>query len=67
MLSYRRAPQPGHLLVLLLDHTCRAEDWNWLEPLSEYLGWAYVNRALVGVVEVEEVVSEDEELVSEEA
>jgi magnesium chelatase subunit D len=52
LLSYRRVPLPGYLLVLLLDHTCRAEDWDWLEPLSEYLGWAYVNRALVGVVEV---------------
>ncbi len=52
LLSYRRAPQPGHLLVLLLDHTCRAEDWDWYEPLSGYLGWAYANRALVGVVEV---------------
>jgi len=52
LLSHRRAPQPGHLLVLLLDHTCRAEDWDWYEPLSGYLGWAYANRALVGVVEV---------------
>lgn len=52
LLSYRRAPQPGHLLVLLLDHTCRAEDWDWYEPLSGYLGWAYANRALVGVIEV---------------
>jgi len=52
LLSYRRAPQPGQLLVLLLDHTCRAQDWDWYEPLSQYLGWAYVTRALVGVVEV---------------
>ncbi len=52
LLSYRRAPQPGQLLVLLLDHTCRTHDWDWYEPLEEYLGWAYVNRALVGVVEV---------------
>jgi magnesium chelatase subunit D len=52
LLGYRRAPQPGQLLVLLLDHTCRARDWDWYEPLSQYLGWAYVTRALVGVVEV---------------
>jgi magnesium chelatase subunit D len=52
LLSYRRAPQPGQLLVLLLDHTCRTDDWDWYQPLSDYLGWAYVNRALVGVVEV---------------
>ena len=54
LLSYRRAAQPGQLLVLLLDHTCRAQDWDWdwYEPLSQYLGWAYVTRALVGVVEV---------------
>ncbi len=52
LLSYRRAPQPGQLLVLLLDHTCRAQDWDWYEPLSQYLSWAYVTRALVGVVEV---------------
>lgn len=52
LLSYRRAPRPGRLLVLVLDHTCRAEDWNWYEPLAPYLRWAYVNRALVGVVEV---------------
>lgn len=50
--SYRRAPLPGHLLVLLLDHTCRIQDWDWYQPLAPYLGWAYVTRALVGVVEV---------------
>ena len=58
LLSHRRAPQPGQLLVLLLDHTCRLDDsyrtrdWDWYQPLEEYLGWGYVNRALVGVVEV---------------
>jgi magnesium chelatase subunit D len=52
LLSYRRAPLPGQLLVLVLDHTCGTHDWDWYEPLEEYLGWAYVNRALVGVVEV---------------
>ena len=38
--------------MLLLDHTCRVQDWDWYEPLAQYLGWAYVTRALVGVVEV---------------
>ena len=50
--GYRRVPWTGHLLVLLLDHTCRAADWDWLTPLSPFLSWAYVNRAQVGVVEV---------------
>lgn len=52
LLSYRRAPRPGHLLVLVLDHTCRGEDWDWYPPLAPYLRWGYVNRALVGVVEM---------------
>lgn len=50
--SYRRVPWTGHLLVLVLDHTCRAIDWDWLVPLAPYLSWAYANRAQVGVVEV---------------
>lgn len=52
LLSYRRAPLPRHLLALLLDHTCRIPDWDWYQPLAPSLGWAYVTRALVGVVEV---------------
>jgi magnesium chelatase subunit D len=52
LLSYRRAPRPGHLLVLLLDHTCRTQDWDLYAPLAPYLRWAYVHRALVGVVEL---------------
>ena len=52
LLSYRRAPRPGHLLVLVLDHTCRTPDWDWVAPLAPYLRWAYVHRALVGVVEM---------------
>lgn len=52
LLSYRRVSRPGQLLVLLLDHTCRAQDWDWFEPLAPYLGWAYVARAVIGVVEV---------------
>jgi magnesium chelatase subunit D len=56
--SYRRVPWTGHLLVLVLDHTCRAIDWDWLEPLAPYLSWAYVTRAQVGVVEVGTAVTE---------
>lgn len=52
LLSHRRVPRPGQLLVLALDHTCRAEDWDWYQPLAPYLRWAYVTRALVGVVEM---------------
>ena len=52
LLSYRWAPQPGNLLVLVLDHTCRVSDWDWYQPLAPYLRWAYVTRALVGVVEM---------------
>jgi magnesium chelatase subunit D len=50
--SHRRAPLPGHLLVLVLDHTSRVEDWDWYQPLAPYLRWAYVMRARVGVIEV---------------
>ena len=50
--SYRRVPWTGHLLVLVLDHTCRALDWDWLAPLAPYLSWAYATRAQVGVVQV---------------
>jgi magnesium chelatase subunit D len=50
--SYRRAPRPASLLVLVLDHTCRSDDWDWYEALAPYLRWAYVTRAPVGVVEV---------------
>lgn len=50
--SYRRAPRPASLLVLVLDHTCRTGDWDWYQSLAPYLRWAYVTRAPVGVVEV---------------
>lgn len=50
--SYRRAPRPAALLVLVLDHTSRVRGWDWYGVLAPYLRWAYVNRALVGVVQV---------------
>jgi magnesium chelatase subunit D len=60
LLSYRRARPPRQMLLLLLDHTCRAQDWDWFGPLEPYLGWAYVVRAVVGVVEVGAAVADQE-------
>jgi magnesium chelatase subunit D len=49
--SYRRAPVPDHMLVLVLDYTSlrRCE---WREALLPHLVWAYVERASVCVVKV---------------
>ncbi|AUX39644.1 hypothetical protein SOCE26_010390 [Sorangium cellulosum] len=49
--SYRRAPLPEHLLVVLLDHTCLG-GWNWRGALAPYLRAAYVKRAAIGLVQV---------------
>jgi magnesium chelatase subunit D len=49
--THRRAARPDHMLVLLLDHTCH-HGWDWYAPLTPYLGWAYVARAAIGVVEI---------------
>ncbi|MBC6461075.1 hypothetical protein [Actinomadura sp. HBU206391] len=57
--SHRRAPRPAHLLVLLLDHTCR-QGWDWYGALAPYLQWAYSVRAAVGVVEVGAADAPDE-------
>lgn len=48
---HRRGADPARLLVLVLDHTCRA-GWNWLDALAPYLQWAYTGRAGVSVIEV---------------
>lgn len=49
--SYRRAPSPEQMLMLLIDYTslrgCR-----WEESVWPYLRWAYVARASVSVVQV---------------
>ena len=58
--SYRRAPEPRYLLVLVLDHTCRTPDWNWYQPLAPYLQWAYAVRAPVGIVEVGSAAAAEE-------
>jgi magnesium chelatase subunit D len=49
--AHRRAPEPGRLLVLVLDHTCR-RDWDWMPALTPYVRWAYAARAAVCVVDV---------------
>ncbi|GII62345.1 magnesium chelatase [Sphaerisporangium krabiense] len=57
--GHRRAPRPGSLLLLLLDHTCH-RGWDWYEPLAPYLRWAYAARAPVAVVEVGAADAPDE-------
>jgi magnesium chelatase subunit D len=49
--SYRRAPAPDQLLVLVVDYTC-LEGWDWTAPLLPYLRWAYVERAGIVLVRV---------------
>ncbi|MFS8198755.1 magnesium chelatase [Streptomyces sp. CWNU-52B] len=51
--GYVRTGAPEHMLVLVLDHTCRGGwDWDWQDTLDPYLQWAYTARAAVHVVEV---------------
>ncbi|MFE9994109.1 magnesium chelatase [Streptomyces avermitilis] len=57
--SHVRAGAPEHLLVLLLDHTCRA-DWDWQDDLTPFLQWAYTRRAAVQVIEVGSAETSDE-------
>jgi magnesium chelatase subunit D len=52
LLRHRRVRHSGCLLVLLLDHTCRADGWDWYGALAPYLRWAFTSRAPIGVVEV---------------
>jgi magnesium chelatase subunit D len=49
--SYRRAPVPQHLLVLVMDFTC-AEGADWQGALRPYLAEAYVERAQVCIIQV---------------
>jgi magnesium chelatase subunit D len=49
--SYRRAPTPQRLLVILLDATA-VNGCRWDEAISPYLRWAYVERAAIHVVHV---------------
>lgn len=50
--SYRRAPLPEEMLVLLLDYTCLQGTQNWPEALLSHLQWAYIERAAVCIVQV---------------
>jgi magnesium chelatase subunit D len=49
--SYARVAEPERMLILLLDHTCRA-DWEWQQALAPYLAWAYAARAGAAVVQI---------------
>jgi magnesium chelatase subunit D len=55
--QYRRAPQPEHLLVLVLDHTSRRRGWDWLPDLTPHVRDAYMRRSSVCVVEVGAAIS----------
>ncbi|MFJ6689383.1 magnesium chelatase [Streptomyces sp. NPDC091294] len=55
-----RAAAPERVLVLLLDHTCRAEAGPWPEVLAPFLQWAYTSRAAVQVIEVGAADAADE-------
>lgn len=49
--TYRRAPDPEHVLALLLDFTC-LEGWDWPALLLAHLRWAYARRAAICLVRV---------------
>lgn len=49
--SYRRAPVPDQMLLLVLDYTC-LHDLDWQTALLPHLSWAYVERANITVVQV---------------
>lgn len=58
--SHIRAGTPERMLVLVLDHTCRGDDWDWQDSLTPFLQWAYTGRAAVQVVEVGSAEAADE-------
>lgn len=49
--AHRRAPLPGHLLVLAIDFTVRRTR-PWDDALVPHLAWAYLNRARICVVRI---------------
>ncbi|GAA4817855.1 magnesium chelatase [Streptomyces ziwulingensis] len=55
-----RAGAPERVLVILLDHTCRGDDWDWQDALTPFLQWAYTSRATVQVIEVGAADAADE-------
>jgi magnesium chelatase subunit D len=58
--SYVRAEAPERMLVLVLDHTCRPDEWDWQDALAPFLQWAYTGRAAAQVVEVGSAEAGDE-------
>ncbi|MFJ4484245.1 magnesium chelatase [Streptomyces longwoodensis] len=58
--SHVRSGTPERMLVLLLDHTCRDDDWDWQLPLAPFLQWAYTERAAVQTIEVGDAHGVDE-------
>ncbi|MEU6349559.1 magnesium chelatase [Streptomyces sp. NPDC047072] len=63
--SHLRAAAAERLLVLLLDHTCRVDDWDWLDALTPFLRWAYTARAGAQVIEIGGSAAGDDELRAE--
>ena len=49
--SYRRAPTPQQMLVVLLDYTC-LQGCAWEDAILPHLSWAYITRASVSVIQV---------------
>ncbi|MEV6764569.1 magnesium chelatase [Streptomyces sp. NPDC051105] len=58
--SHVRAGAPERMLVLVLDHTCRDDDWDWQDALTPFLQWAYTERAAVQTIEVGSAGAADE-------
>lgn len=50
--QHRRLPQPEHMLVLILDHTCAKGQWDWFPHIAPQLHEAYTRRSSLCVVEV---------------
>jgi magnesium chelatase subunit D len=59
--SYRRAPVPEQMLMLILDYTC-LNDCHWEEALWPHLRWAYITRSSVTVVQVGQAQSKGNSL-----
>jgi magnesium chelatase subunit D len=49
--SYRRAPVPEQMLVLLLDYTS-LRGCDWQDALLDHLHWAYTERASICLIQV---------------
>src|SRR5437667_3840087 len=49
--TYRRAPIPKQMFVLVLDYTC-LRDCQWKEAIIPHLQWAYTERASICLIQV---------------